>query len=231
MPTPPTVGHMASEPPPIPSDERLNVIRAGHSGDADLARRCCSSEDPSVREAAYGALARLKQLDDETLVAALGDPTVRVCRRATELSSNAEPSTQVDQELLRLLSGDEYTLAESAAWALGERHQSKEDDVDDVDDVDERTVDPTILSALASAATGHADALVREAATAALGCIGAPSTLWAVVAACRDKATVRRRAVIALAAFDGPEVDAALLAAREDRDWQVRQAAEDLLQQ
>ena len=43
------------------------------------------------------------------------------------------------------------------------------------------------------------------------------------------KATVRRRAVIALAPFDGPEVDAALHAALEDRDWQVRQAAEDQL--
>jgi uncharacterized membrane protein len=40
---------------------------------------------------------------------------------------------------------------------------------------------------------------------------------------------VRRRAVIALAPFDGPEVDDALERARTDRDWQVRQAAEDLL--
>jgi len=34
--------------------------------------------------------------------------------------------------------------------------------------------------------------------------------------------------VVALAAFDGPEVDEALDRAAEDRDWQVRQAAEDL---
>jgi hypothetical protein len=34
--------------------------------------------------------------------------------------------------------------------------------------------------------------------------------------------------VIALAPFEGPEVDAALERARADRDWQVRQAAEDL---
>jgi HEAT repeat protein len=50
----------------------------------------------------------------------------------------------------------------------------------------------------------------------------------AVLAATRDKATVRRRAVLALAAFDGPEVDEALARAATDRDWQVRQAAEDL---
>ena len=52
-----------------------------------------------------------------------------------------------------------------------------------------------------------------------------------MLAACRDRATVRRRAVIALAAFEGPEVDAALRTALDDRDWQVRQAAEDLLRE
>jgi hypothetical protein len=36
---------------------------------------------------------------------------------------------------------------------------------------------------------------------------------------------------VALAGFDGPEVDAALAKAANDRDWQVRQAAEDLLGQ
>jgi len=34
-----------------------------------------------------------------------------------------------------------------------------------------------------------------------------------------------------VAPFDGPEVDAALRAALDDRDWQVRQAAEDLLEE
>ncbi|MEA2716984.1 MAG: hypothetical protein QOI99_1301, partial [Actinomycetota bacterium] len=43
-----------------------------------------------------------------------------------------------------------------------------------------------------------------------------------------DRPAVRRRAVIALTPFDGPEVDAAMARALEDRDWQVRQAAEDL---
>jgi hypothetical protein len=33
---------------------------------------------------------------------------------------------------------------------------------------------------------------------------------------------------VALAAFDGPDVDAALTRALTDRDWQVRQVAEDL---
>jgi HEAT repeat protein len=69
---------------------------------------------------------------------------------------------------------------------------------------------------------------VREAAVAALGAIGDAAGLPAILAATGDKATVRRRAVLALAPFGGDEVDAALARAREDRDWQVRQAAEDL---
>jgi hypothetical protein len=35
--------------------------------------------------------------------------------------------------------------------------------------------------------------------------------------------------VLALAAFEGNSVEAALTRALDDRDWQVRQAAEDLL--
>jgi HEAT repeat protein len=50
-----------------------------------------------------------------------------------------------------------------------------------------------------------------------------------VLRACDDKPAVRRRAVLALAAFEGPEVEARLRQALTDRDWQVRQAAEDLL--
>ena len=67
-----------------------------------------------------------------------------------------------------------------------------------------------------------------SAAVAALGAIGDPRGLPAILAACTDKATVRRRAVISLAPFGGPEVEAALREALDDRDWQVRQAAEEL---
>ena len=44
-----------------------------------------------------------------------------------------------------------------------------------------------------------------------------------------DKATIRRRATVALAGFDDPRVDVALRQASADRDWQVRQAADELL--
>ena len=64
---------------------------------------------------------------------------------------------------------------------------------------------------------------------AALGAIGDRGGLPAVLAALDDKPAVRRRAAVALAAFEGPDVDRALRKCLEDRDWQVRQVAEDLL--
>ncbi|MDQ6727535.1 MAG: HEAT repeat domain-containing protein, partial [Actinomycetota bacterium] len=84
------------------------------------------------------------------------------------------------------------------------------------------------VAALSAVALGHADPLCREAAVAALGAIGDEAGLPAILAATRDRPAIRRRAVIALAPFTGRDVDAALVAALEDRDWQVRQAAEDL---
>ncbi len=77
-------------------------------------------------------------------------------------------------------------------------------------------------------ATLHVEPLCREAAVAALGSLRSPAGLPAVLAALEDKPAVRRRAVVALAGFDGPEVDAALAKAAGDVDWQVRQVAEDL---
>ena len=103
-------------------------------------------------------------------------------------------------------------MVEVAAWASGERDPAE----------------PGAVDRLAALATGADDALVREAAVAAHGSIGDPAGLPAILAGTADKATVRRRAVLALAPFDGPGVDAALDRALGDRDWQVRQAAEDL---
>ena len=203
--------------------DRRTVVIAGHSGDEPTVRNALQSADPGVRAAALGALARLDALDAETLAGGLRDGSAAVTRRAAMLAGQSNDrgpmldAELVDTELLALLRDGTDVAAEVAAWALGERHEN---------------ADPAsaghVVAALSSAATVHADALVREAAVAALGSIGAPGGLAAVLTATSDKATVRRRAVIALAAFEGPEVDAALARARADRDWQVRQAAEDL---
>jgi HEAT repeat protein len=196
--------------PPTSSARRRAVALAGHTGDAATAREALADPDPRVRATALGALERLQQLRAAEVETALGDidPSVRrrACEAAAAFPGDAPPS------LIPLLADADITVAEVAAWACGERSPAE----------------AGVVAVLADLTTGHADALVREAAVAALGAISDPAGLPAILAATADKATVRRRAVIALAPFDGPEVDAALEAARDDRDWQVRQAAEDL---
>ena len=140
------------------------------------------------------------------------DPDAAVRRRAAELAP-ALGSAVAPRALMTLLADDEPLVAEAAAFALGERTGAG----------------PRVISALGRAATGHDDPLVREAAVAALGALGDPSALAIVLSACDDKPAVRRRAVLALAAFEGPDVEARLRIALTDRDWQVRQAAVDLL--
>jgi HEAT repeat protein len=115
--------------------------------------------------------------------------------------------------LVALLADPDAWVAEAAAYAIGEHPR----------------LSRAAITSLAKAATEHADPLVREAAVAALGAQGDPSTLPVVLAACSDKPAIRRRAVLALAAFEGDEVEAQLRIAATDLDWQVRQAAEDLL--
>ena len=177
---------------------------AGHEADEPAARALLAHEHPDVRAAALHALARMQRMDDADARAALADPHPTVRRRAI---ADAIP-TRID--LVPLLADDEPAVAEQAAWALGERE------------------DASAVDALVDAA-GHRDALVREAAVAALGAIQDPRGLPAILAGTEDKPAVRRRAVLALAGFDGPEVDAALARAREDRDWQVRDAADVVL--
>jgi len=193
-----------------PAARRRAVVLAGHDGDEATARAGLTDEDPRVRAAAIGALERLGVLSGDDLAAALADPDPQVQRRACEATAHV-PGDQ-PPSLRPLLLSDDSTVAEVAAWASGERVPPEPGAVED-------------LMALAA---DHPDALVREAAVAALGAIGDDRALPAILAATRDKATVRRRAVIALAPFDGPEVDEALERAKHDRDWQVRQAAEDL---
>ena len=190
-------------------DDRLRqVIVAGHSGDEPAARAGLDDPSPDVRAAALGALARLGTLTPNDLEAALADPERLVVTRAVEL---AIPRLEVD--LLATSRSRDTAVVEATAWALGERGAGQP---------------PDVVTRLVALATDHSDALVREAAVAALGSIGDEAGLPAVLTATTDKPAVRRRAVVALAAFEGPEVEAALRRATEDRDWQVRQIAEDL---
>jgi HEAT repeat protein len=164
---------------------------------------------PVVRATALGALDRLGLLGGDELAAALrdGDPVVR--RRACELAA-----TDPRCDIAGLLADPDASVVEMAAWALGERGGR----------------DPVpALCQLADRESGHRDPLCREAAIASLGAIGDDAGLPTILAALDDKPAIRRRAALSLAAFEGPEVEAALRRCLDDRDWQVRQVAEDLL--
>jgi HEAT repeat protein len=184
---------------------RRRAATAGHTGDEPAARALLDHDDPGVRAAALHALARMGAATAADLAAALADPAAEVRRRAL---AAAIPSPI---DLVPLLADRDAAVAEQAAWALGERE------------------DPAAVDALV-AATAHADALVREAAVAALGAIQDERGLAAILRAVDDKPAIRRRAVLALAAYDGPDVDAALARATEDRDWQVRDAADVVIE-
>ena len=183
------------------------IAAAGHLGDEATARAALRSPDPVARQLALGALDRIGVLGDDEVAAAMADDAADVRRRAVTLAA-ARP----DVALLSALDDPAPAVVETAAWACGERADTPTD----------------VLDRLIALAASADDALVREAAVAALGAVGDERGLPTILAACTDKPAVRRRAVLALAPFDGPEVDAALETALGDRDWQVRQAAEDL---
>ncbi|HET9075373.1 MAG TPA: HEAT repeat domain-containing protein [Acidimicrobiales bacterium] len=200
-------------PDPAATARRREVALAGHRGDASAALAGLRDPEPAVRAAALGALDRLGILTGDQLGQAAADPAAAVRSRAAELAPAAGPA---GVELLVPLLGDTSpTVVEAACFGLGEAGEQARSH-------------PPVLVELDRVARGHPDPLCREAAVAAVGAIGDPAGLATVLAGMADKPAVRRRAVLALAAFDGPEVDAALEQALADRDWQVRQAAEDL---
>ncbi len=187
---------------------RRRVALAGHHGTEAVAREGLSDPAGDVRATALGALQRLDRLDVTDIESGMADPDPVVRRRACEVSA----ALAVGQVAAALDDIDPFVI-EAACFALGERGSE---------------TDRLGVEKLAQVVANHSDPLCREAAVAALGAVGDPSGLPAILAALDDKPPVRRRAVIALAPFDSPEVTAALAKARVDRDWQVRQAAEDL---
>jgi HEAT repeat protein len=190
---------------------RRQVTLAGYRGDVAMVRDHLDDPEPAVRVAALGALARAGDLQAEDVTLALADPAATVRRRACELAADWPGND--GPRLVPSLSDPDTGVVEAAAWACGERTPAE----------------PGAVAALAVVVNEHEDALCREAAVAALGALGDREGLEAILAAVTDRPAVRRRAVLALAPFDGPEVNSALRRARQDRDWQVRQAAEDLL--
>ena len=214
---------------------------AGHRGDAGTALASLASVDPRVREVAVGALARLGALDVDTVVAlARSDPDPAVRRRACDAAALLGRDGRLVDALRAALGDPDPLVVEAACWSLGELaaaesppagavRPSRAPEAGERDDGLDSNVDD-VLMVLGSTARSHPDARAREAAVAALGAIGDERGLPAVLAALGDRPSVRRRAVVALAAFEGDEVLAALQASATDRDWQVREVAEILLE-
>jgi HEAT repeat protein len=205
----------------VAPDELERAAAAAAAGVRDLSPtesarlRDAVSDDPDgrVRAAALGAVVRRGDPTDAATAwkVAVRDRDADVRRRAAETA----PALSVApfDELLALVADEVVWVAEAAAFALGETVAAP----------------ARVVSALASTAVEHEDALVRESAVAALGAIGDPSGLGAVLHGCTDKPAIRRRAVLALASFEGDDVEAALRRALDDADWQTRQNAEDVL--
>ncbi|HVC25238.1 MAG TPA: HEAT repeat domain-containing protein [Acidimicrobiales bacterium] len=185
---------------------RGDVARTGRAGDELGVRAALGDPHSKVRVAALAALVRMERATpgDIAALARDADPVAR--RGACELAVTV-PGSPVTPCLEDL----DPSVVEAAAFAAGE--------LELVDAV----------PALVTIALSHPERLCRESAVAALGAIGDDRGRAAVIEATRDAPAIRRRAVVALAAFSGGDVESALRDRLEDRDWQVRQAAEDVL--
>ena len=197
---------------PDDSDDLLLVAgdRADGSLDSFIAERL---GDPFARRRvlALRAARRRDLVTDDVWRAALTDVDVDVRREALTLIA---ASPLADESLFALLIDalldDDALVVDGAVFALGEHLYSP------------------ALGGLIHVATHHEDPRCRESAIAALGALGDDRARPAILSALEDKPAVRRRAIVALANFEGPDIEAALAHASEDRDWQVRAAVSQL---
>jgi HEAT repeat protein len=159
---------------------------------------------------ALRGLVRRSTPSDDTWRSALSDTDVDVRREALTQVATVEVAEPVVQFVRAALSDSDALVVEAAVFALGE------------------FLDDTSVSTLCQIASTHEDARCREAAIAALGAIGDDHARSVIIGALDDKPPVRRRAIVALANFEGPDIEAALERASDDRDWQVRAAVSQL---
>lgn len=205
---------MTSNDPTLPESIEERLLVAGFD-DApeytDVVRRALHADDPRHRMLALRAGVRRGELTTYDWSRALHDPSAEVRRESLQLIAyQSAPAAPLLEAALGALADPDPLVAESAAFALGElQHRAA-------------------VEALCRVAAEHEDARCREAAVAALGALGDDAGRAAIVAALEDKAPIRRRAIVALANFEGPDIEAALERARDDRDWQVRAAVNQL---
>lgn len=185
---------------------RVLAVTCGYRHDEKSAREFLSDTSPKVRSGALGALARMSRATQQDFINALQDEAVEVRRAACELATKLP---KVDFKAR--LEDPDPRVVEACAFALGECEVSD------------------AVPALIRVVEEHSDPLCRETAVAALGNIGDDRSRETIINALNDSVQIRRRALIALANFNGDDVRQAIQSRLTDRDWQVRQAAEDLL--
>lgn len=205
---------MHSDEPTLPEALDEALLRAGFATDevsAQLLRENLHAPTPRQRVLALRAAARRSLVSDDDWLRALDDDDVDVRREALTLTAHENIyDERVLHALVTALGDADALVVDAAAFALGEHTY------------------PDAVEALCLIATSHDDARCRESAVAALGAIGDDRGRAAVLGALDDKPPVRRRAIVALSNFEGPDIDAALERASEDRDWQVRAAVNQL---
>jgi HEAT repeat protein len=189
-------------------------LRAGFASDDEskqLIRENLGATSARQRVLALRAGARRSLLNNDDWLNALRDDEVDVRREVITLVAHENVSdTTILDALVNALNDPDALVVDAAAFALGEHAYTA-------------SVVP-----LCAVATSHDDARCRESAVAALGAIGDDRGRGAVLGALDDKPPVRRRAIVALSNFEGPDIEAALVRASEDRDWQVRAAVNQL---
>ncbi|MCP3974315.1 MAG: hypothetical protein GY720_07475 [bacterium] len=166
-------------------------------------------EDATVRRLAVAACSGRvdESLSHQIAEILCTDPDDRVRAEAAEVLAQA--GTAALEQLLAASGDGAGVVREAVATALGELK------------------DGTAVDWLMHAAAADIAKLVREAAVAALGAIGDERALPLLLDLVHiAPPQVRRRSVVALSVFDGPEVEAAIRAAKNDRNPMVREAAE-----
>ena len=186
---------------------RQRIIELSLNGEFQLVTEYLEHPEPDVRATALRVLDNEGKLEKGIVERSLSDSAFKVRNALAYLISRNR-----DIPAMKFLLDEDAEIVEVACWGIGERGDASAE----------------VLDVLQSITESHSDSLCRESAVAALGALGNRDTLGSILKAVEDIATVRRRAVLALAPFDGPEVELAIAKALEDRDWQVRQAAEDI---
>lgn len=237
LPTPAMAQARADESDGTTIQRRRLASVAGHIDDERSARQACADPEAPVRASGLVALIRMQKLTKADFGTALVDKSPLLRRRLCEVAGSivsveSLPATtrqdrlppsreEVLAGLSRLLGDAEPAVVEAACFGIGEVASACSGDAAD-------STTETLVLKLSEISRNHPDLLCRESAVASLGSIGSLGGLGAVLEAMTGRPALRRRAIVALASFEHVDATAAVELALSDRDWQVRQAAEDL---